>query len=95
MTKISELVFEDDGNLIIQETHDFTQTLETAKRLKSEGADALGESKLVGLVPMKMWHEWGKKWGVDPQDNEAMKEVVARELADSDNAQFRVWGGKY
>lgn len=95
MTKIKEQVFEDDGKLIVQETHDFNPVMDRAKALKSAGRDALGESKLVGLVPMKMWHEWAKKWGVSPSDNAAMREVVARELADRDNAHLRVWEGKY
>lgn len=95
MSKLAEQVFEDDGKLIIQETHDFNPTLEAAKKLRSEGLGDLGESRLVGLVPMKMWHEWAKKWGVDPGDNKAMEEVVARELADSDNSHLRVWGGRY
>jgi hypothetical protein len=95
MTKIAERVFEEDGKLIVQETHDFNPILEKAKALRSAGADALGESKLVGLVPMKMWHEWAKKWGVNPNDSHAMREVVAREMNDSNNAHLRVWQGKY
>jgi len=95
MTKIAEQVFEEDGKLIVQETHDFNPILEKAKTLRSAGADALGESKLVGLVPMKMWAEWAKKWGVNPNDSHAMREVVARELNNSDNAHLRVWQGKY
>lgn len=95
MTKLNETMFEQDGQLIVQQTHDFTPVLEQAKTLRSAGLDALGESKLVGVVPMKMWALWAKKWGVDPQNNEAMKEVVKRELLDSDNAHLRVWGGTY
>lgn len=95
MTKIAERIFEDEGKLIVQQTHDFNPVLEKAKALKSAGADGLGESKLVGLVPMKMWHEWAKKWGVNPNDTKAMREVVARELNDSDNAHLRVWEGKF
>jgi hypothetical protein len=93
--KIAERVFLDEDKLIVQETHDFNPTLEMAGRLRGDGAGHLGESKLVGLVPMKMWAEWAKKWGVNPNDAPAMREVVARELADSDNAHLRVWGGKY
>lgn len=95
MTKIAEQVFEEDGKLIVRETHDFNSVVEKAKALKSAGAEDLGEAKLVGLVPMKLWHEWGKKWGVNPNDAQAMREVVARELNDSDNAHLRVWEGRY
>lgn len=97
MTKIKETIHydESDDRIIVQQTHDFTPVMEKAKALKSAGLDGMGESKLVGLVPMKMWHEWAKKWGVNPGDSKAMREVVARELNSSDNAHLRVWEGKY
>ena len=95
MSKIAEKMFEEDGKIIVQQTHDFTPVLERAKALKSAGADSFGESKLVGLVPMKVWAEWAKKWGVNPNDTAAMREVVARELNSSDNAHLRVWEGRY
>jgi len=95
MTKISEQTFEEDGKIIVQQTHDFSPILERAKALKSAGADSFGESKLVGLVPMKVWAEWAKKWGVNPNDTAAMREVVAREMNNSDNAHLRVWEGRY
>lgn len=97
MTKIKETIHydESDDRIIVQQTHDFTPVMEKAKALKSAGLDGMGESKLVGLVPMKMWHEWAKKWGVSPGDTKAMREVVARELNSSDNAHLRVWEGKY
>jgi hypothetical protein len=44
---------------------------------------------------MKVWAEWAKKWGVNPNDTAAMREVVAREMNSSDNAHLRVWEGKY
>jgi hypothetical protein len=95
MSKIAEKMFEDDGKIIVQQTHDFTPVLEKAKALKSAGADSFGESKLVGLIPMKVWAEWAKKWGVNPNDTAAMREVVAREMNNSDNAHLRVWEGRY
>lgn len=97
MTKISETIHydESDDRIIVQQKHDFTPVMEQAKALKSAGLDGMGESKLVGLVPMKMWHEWAKKWGVSPSDTKAMREVVARELNSSDNAHLRVWEGRY
>lgn len=93
--KLKEEVFEEDGKLIVKETHDWSPVVEKAKALKSAGLDGNSESKLVGLVPMKMWAEWAKKWGVNPNDAKAMREVVARELMDSDNAHLRVWEGKF
>lgn len=95
MSKIAEKMFEDDGKIIVQQTHDFTPVLEKAKALKNAGADSFGESRLVGLIPMKVWAEWAKKWGVNPNDTPAMREVVAREMNNSDNAHLRVWEGRY
>jgi hypothetical protein len=93
--KLKEEVFEEEGKLIVKQTHDWSPVVEKAKALKSAGLDGNSESKLVGLVPMKMWAEWAKKWGVNPNDAKAMREVVARELMDSDNAHLRVWEGKF
>lgn len=96
MTKIKEQVHWDEGKMIVQETHDFTPVMDRAKALKSAGVDGLGkDNKLVGLVPMKMWHEWAKKHGVKPSDTAAMREVVARELMDRDNSHLRVWEGTF
>lgn len=97
-TKISEQIHwtDNDKRMVVQETHDFTPVVEKAKALKSAGVGDLGkENKLVGLVPMKMWHEWAKKWGVKASDTDAMKKVLARELMDSDNAHLRVWDGNF
>lgn len=93
--KINEQVTLEDNKLIVKQTHDWNPVLEKAKALKSAGMGSAGESKLVGLVPMKMWAEWAKKWGVNPNDTTAMREVVARELNNSDNSHLRVWEGKY
>ena len=93
--KINETIKFEDDKLIVQQTHNWNPVLEKAKALKDAGLESAGESKLVGLVPMKMWAEWAKKWGVDPNDANAMREVVARELNDSDNSHLRVWEGKY
>jgi hypothetical protein len=93
--KISETIKIEDNKVIVQQTHDWNPVLEKAKALKDAGLESAGESKLVGLVPMKMWAEWAKKWGVNPNDTTAMREVVARELNDSDNSHLRVWEGKY
>jgi len=93
--KINEQITFEDDKLIVKQTHDWNPILQKAKMLKDAGAESAGESKLVGLVPMKMWAEWAKKWGVNPNDTSAMREVVARELNNSDNSHLRVWEGKY
>lgn len=94
-TKIAEKVFEDDGRLIVQETHDFTPIIEKAKTLSRETDGSFGESKLVGMIPMKLWAEWAKEAGVSAADQGAMREIVARKMNDPDYAHLRVWQGKY
>lgn len=93
--KIGQEVLWDDNRLIVKETHDFNPVLDKAAAMRSAGQTDFGESKLVGLIPMKLWAEWAKKWGVRADDHGAMKEVVAREMQNPDNAHFRVWGGRY
>lgn len=95
MTKIAEKAFLENGKLVVQETHDFTPVLDRAAALRSAGMTSFGESRHVADIPMKLWHEWAKKWGVKPSDTQAMKEVVKRELLNSDNAKLRVWEGTY
>jgi len=94
MSKIAEKWTEQDGKLLIQETHDFNPTLRRAGQLRSAGMVGDSEKKLVGLIPMKMWAEWAKEAGIKT-DDPAMSDVVARKLADSDNAHLRVWQGRF
>ena len=97
MSKISESMTFDEttGKILIKQTHDYNPVLEHAKALKSAGLDGASDNKLVGLVPMKMFYEWAKKWGVDYTDTHAMQEVLAKEMMDPDNASLRVWDGKF
>lgn len=92
--KLNEQAFEQDGKLIIKQTHDWNPTLETTKALRSDGRTDFGESKLVGLIPMKLWAEWAKEAGLRPNDP-AMKEVIKRKMLDPDFGGLRVWEGRY
>ena len=98
MTKVNEQWTLDPmtGQMLIKQQHNFHAVAEKAKALKSAGLDNFGnDSKLVGVIPMKLVHEWAKKHGVRMDDVHAMKEVMRKELMDSDNSGFRVWEGKY
>lgn len=96
MTKLSEtMTIDSDGMLIVKQSHDFNPVLKKVKALKSAGLDGASDNKLVGLMPIKVFYEWAKKWGVDPTDTLAMQDVVAKEMMSSDNAHLRVWEGKY
>ena len=92
--KLSERTFEQDGKLIVQQTHDFSPVLEAAQTLRQAGKTDMGESKLVGLVPMKMWAMWAKEAGLR-LDDPAMADVVKRKMLDSDFGGLRVWEGRY
>ena len=96
MAKIAERIILDDSEnkLIVKSTYDYTSALETASQLRSAGAENLGESKLIGVIPAEIIYQWAKKWGVRYDDAGAMEEVMLRELMDSDNFKFRVWEGQ-
>jgi hypothetical protein len=78
MTKISERVLTDDGKLIIHQQHNYQAVADKAGHLRSAGLVGNKESKLVGVIPVKMWTEWAKKWGVKPNDHEAMKSMSSQ-----------------
>jgi hypothetical protein len=91
--KLSEKVTEQDGKLVVQQTHDWTPVAEKSKAMQSAQMWNMGESRLLANIPMKMWAEWAKKHGVRADDHGAMKEIVHKELMNPDNAHFRVWSG--
>lgn len=93
--KLAERAFHQDGKMIVQERHDFNATLEKAATMRSMGMTGQGENRVIGVVPQVVVREWAKKHGVSLADHDAMSEVIDKELADPDNALFRVWGGTY
>lgn len=95
MTKIAERAFLDGSKLVIQETHDFSEALNKSAELRSSGAVAFGESKLVGNVPMALLAQWARDAGVKWSDREAMRELLKRKMLDGEFSKFRVWEGKY
>lgn len=94
MSKISERLILDGQKAIVQETHDFNPILSHANQLRAAGRENFGESKLVGVVPMKLWAEWAKDAGLK-LDDPAMGDVIARKMNDPDFAHLRVWKGRY
>lgn len=93
--KIAERVLIEDGKLHVLQTHNFNPTLRMAEKLRSAEAGRLGDSRCVGLLPMKLWAEWAKEAGVSPGDTHAMKEVVRRKMNSGEFAKLRVWEGSY
>lgn len=96
--KIAEKWFEQDGQVVHQKTHDWTNLLKQTQALRSNGLDGFGESKLVGRIDMDLWSLWAKEAGIkgsDPDFASKMKEVVKRKLLDGEFAKLRVWQGTY
>lgn len=93
--KIAERAFEEDGKLIIQQTHDYSGILQQAKKLREAGCQDLGESKLVGRIPITLIREWCKEAGVKWSDVQARHDVVRRKLLSGEFDKFRVWNGRY
>lgn len=94
MSKIAEKIFEQDGKVIVQQTHDFQPILDRAAALRSGEKTDFGESRRIGLVPMKLWAQWAKEAGISPGDP-AMREVIDRKMMDGDFSALRVWEGTY
>ena len=93
--KIGQTTKIEDGRIILKKTFSATPALEAARALRDAGKADQGESKVIGVVPVGMWFLWAKKYGVDPTDSAAMRDVVDREMMNSDNANLRVWKGSY
>lgn len=93
--KISERVLDDDGKLIIHETHDVQSTLDRAAALRSAGIQGFSENRLVGSVPLVLLKEWAKEAGIKWDDREAMSDLLRRKLMDGEFSKLRVWEGRY
>lgn len=96
--KIAEKWFQQDGKVVHQKTHDWTNLLDQTQKLRANGLDGFGESKLVGRIDMDLWALWAKEAGIkgsDPDFSSKMKEVVKRKMLDGEFAKLRVWQGTY
>lgn len=96
--KLSENWFQQDGQIVQQQTHDFTPTMDLAQSLRSDGANGFGDSKLVGVVDAGMMGMWATEAGIkgsDPAYWEKMQDLVKKKMLDGDFAKLRVWEGSY
>lgn len=84
-----------EGKITIQNTYDNAPVLEKAKQLRDAGCTDMGESKLVGHIPMYLVTEWMKEAGLKPDDTEARKEIIRKKMLSGDFDKFRVWKGTY
>lgn len=96
--KLSEKWFEQDGKVVLQQTHDHTPTINVNQSLRSLGAQGFSDNKLVGVIDTGIMGQWAREAGVkgsDPEYWTKMKEVIKRKLTDGDFAKLRVWEGSY
>jgi hypothetical protein len=91
--KIGERVSLQDDRLIWKKTFTADPALTAARAMRDREMQTQGESKVVGVVPYALWLEWAKRAGVRPDDHDAMKDVLHREMANPDNKNLRVWTG--
>ena len=82
-----------DGTFTVQKTHDVEPYLDKAAALRSMGATTMGESWHIASIPSFMIYEWAKEAGVNPNDTEAVKEVMMKKLMSGDASKFRVHQG--
>lgn len=92
--KIRERVFDDDGRLVIQQTHDASRTMHKARMLRDSGRTLMSDSVCLGTVPGALVAVWAKEAGIAWNDTEALEDLVTRKLMDGEFAKFRVYEGK-
>ena len=93
--KLNEQIFDEDGKLIVKETHDVQAVLDRNAAMRSRGFIGFSEHRFVGSVPMVLIKEWAKEAGVKWDDRVAMAEVIDRKLKSGEFAKLRVWEGNY
>ena len=94
--KIGEKFIDGDGSTFhVKETFDPNPALDSARKLRDAGAQAFGESRLVGELPGWLVAQWMKEAGIAHNDSHARNEMLRKKLMDSDNSDFRIWRGSY
>ena len=95
--KIGERHWDDEGRLIVQETHDFNPVLDSARVLRDQrdlGGPQIADGKHVARIPMKLVEIEAEKRGIDWSDQEAMNQLVQDMVMNTEFSQFRVWDGR-
>ena len=93
--QIAERHFDDDGKLIVVETHDPTQTLDQVARMKSAGHVGFSENRHVGRIPNFLLEQWITEAGLSYMDQEAVKDLLRRKLLSGDFDNLRPWTGTF
>jgi hypothetical protein len=95
--KIGEKIHVDHKNdkVIVQKIHTANPALKRAEQLRSHKLDGMGESKLVGTIPIFLIKQWCDELGIKWGDIEARKEVVKKKILSGEFDKLRVWKGTY
>ena len=96
--KIGERILNDpsDPNKIIhQRVFDNNPYIKQVEQMKQQGIEGMGESKLVGRIPVHLVYEWYKEAGVSPDDTEACQDILRRKLLSGEFDKLRVWEGTF
>lgn len=86
---------ETEKKWIQRKTYDWSYGVEKAKQIADTNGGVVGESRLVGTIPLALITEWCKEAGVKWDDNKARQEVVKRKILSGEFDKFRVWKGRY
>jgi hypothetical protein len=95
--KIGERHWEQDGKLIVQETHDPNPVLEQTRVLRDQreaGGPQIADGKHVARIPYFLLEQKAQERGVQWDDREAMRAIVQEIVMDPQYAHFRVWEGR-
>ena len=84
-----------ENKWVQKKTYDWSHGVDMAKRATETNGGVVGESRLVGTIPMTLINEWCKEAGIAFDDNEKKKEVIKRKILSGDFDKFRVWKGRY
>ena len=93
--KISEKYWEQDGKLIIKETHDLEPTFNQVQQMKSPGWTGWGENRHIMRLPLPLIEQWIQEAGVRFDDHEAVKEVMKKKILSGEYNDLRPWEGTY
>ena len=94
--KIGERVLDDDGKIIVQQTHDFTPYVRQVRQARDlTNGGRVGESRHVGRIPTKLLTIWLKEAGVSWTDTNAVQDVIRRKLMSGEFSALRNWEGNF
>lgn len=90
---VTERMFEEDGQLIVNRHQDVQSLLDDNQQLASIAPSMHGDAKfrLAGRIPLVVAEQWAAECG-EAIGTQAFAEYVKKKLADGDFARLRVKG---